>query len=94
VASPYDRASFDVPRIVEMMTAHRLGEGETYTGLANKYEGFHELSTLVQNGRALLFARSAQSVARLERAGAPLAAAPERHTFRRYVFPVTVADSN
>lgn len=94
VVPPYDREAFDVPRIVEIMTAHDLADGEKYTALANKYEGFNELSTLVQNGRAVLFGRSTKRAARLELDGAPVDEADSQNwTFRRYVFPVAVKDS-
>jgi hypothetical protein len=89
VAPPYDTASFDVPRIVEIMTAHELAGGRRYTGLANAYQGFAELSDLVANRRAVLVGRSARTVATLNRDDAPLA--PEHTqswTFYRFVFPV------
>ncbi|MEX0679022.1 MAG: hypothetical protein WD063_18250 [Pirellulales bacterium] len=89
VAPPYDRASFDIPRIVEITTAHDLAGGEKYTGLVNHYQGFSETSALVQNGRAVLFGRSGRPAARLERDGEPLAGADtETWTFYRFVFPV------
>ena len=89
VAPPYDRASFDIPRIVEIMTAHDLAGGEKYTGLVNQYQAFSEISPSVQNGRAVLLGRSAGPAARLERDDEPLAGADlETWTFYRYVFPV------
>jgi hypothetical protein len=89
MAPPYDRASFDVPRIVEIMTAHDMVGGEKFTGLANQYQGFAEISRLVRNGRAVLFGRTPGPAARLERDGERLAAdETEQWTFHRYVFPV------
>jgi hypothetical protein len=89
IAPPYDRASFDVPRIVEIMTAHDMVEGAKYTGLTNQYQGFAEISRLVRNGRAVLFGVAERPAARLERDGGPLAADQTRNwTFHRYVFPV------
>jgi hypothetical protein len=89
IASPYDSASFDIPRIVEIMTAHELAGGEKYTGLSNKYQGFCELSDLVRCGRAVLLGRVARPAARLERDGVSLAGAEtESWTFYRFVFPV------
>jgi hypothetical protein len=89
VAAPYDRASFDVPRIVEMMTAHGLADGEKYTTLEHRYEGTSEITPLVLAGRAVLLARAGRPATELARDGRPLA--PERTghwTFHRYVFPV------
>jgi hypothetical protein len=89
VARPYDQSSFDVPTIVEMMTAHELAGGKTYTGLANQYQRFTELSGLVRGGRAVLIGRVAKPAVELQRDGAPLAAAETQHwTYHRYVFPV------
>jgi len=95
VVAPFDQSSFDVPRIVELMTAHELAEGKTYTGLANQYQQFVELSDLVRAGRAVLIGQVAKPGAELERDGQPLAdsdgnaAVSQRWTFHRYVFPVT-----
>jgi hypothetical protein len=89
VARPYDQASFDVPKIVEMMTAHKLAGGKTYSGLANQYQRFTELSGLVRGGRAVLIGRVARPAVELQRDGAPLADAETQHwTYHRYVFPV------
>ncbi len=64
VAPPYDRASFDVPRIVEIMSAFQLAGGEDYTQLANNYQGFIDVSTLVRDGRAVLIGRAPSSATR------------------------------
>jgi len=89
IAPPYERSSFDVTRIIEIMTAHDIVGAEKYTGLANQYQGFTEISRLVRNGRAALFGRAVGPAARLERDGEPLAdGKTENWTFHRYVFPV------
>lgn len=97
VVRPYDQASFDVPTIVEMMTAHELAGGKTYTGLANQYQRFIELSGLVRGGRAVLIGRVAKPAVELRRDGKPVDDSPERTTsytrmqtwtYHRYVFPV------
>jgi hypothetical protein len=89
VAAPYDRASFDVPRIIEIMTLHELAGGEKYTGLSDSYQGFIDLSGLVHNGRAVLIGRKATGTMELERDGKPLDSPRGRHwTFYRYVLPV------
>lgn len=89
IAVPYDRASFDIPRIVEIMTAHDLAGGENYTELSNQYQGFVEMSDLVRSGRAVLFARGAKPAAQLLRDGEPIdGAQTESWTFYRFVFPV------
>lgn len=89
VTPPYDRASFDVRRIVEMLSAHELAGGAKYTGLAHEYQSFFDMSRLVANRRAVLLVRVDQPAAALERDGQPLADdASERWTFYRYVFEV------
>lgn len=89
VALPYDPRSFDVSRIVEIMSTYDLAGGEKYTGLANAYQGFVDLSELVKNGRAVLIGRRAQSATELLRDGRPLGNDLGQHwTVYRYVFPV------
>jgi len=91
VDPPYDDASFDLPQIVEMMTAHELAGGRTYTGLSNQYLQFAELSSLVHGGRAVLLARVPTAATRLE--GAPVAEdAAQSWTFYRFAIPVANAD--
>jgi len=89
VSAPYDRGSLDVPRIVEIMSAHELAGGESYTGLVNQYQSFVDLSGLVKAGRAILIGRRAKAAAELTRDGQPMTTeADGRWTFYRYVFPV------
>ncbi len=89
VAPPYNRASFDVPRIIEVMSAFQLAGGEDYTGLSNNYQDFIDISTLVRDGRAVLFGRARGSATQLQREGRELAGADDQHwVFYRCVFPV------
>jgi len=96
VAAPYEQAGFDVPRIVELMTAHELAGGKSYTGLVNQYHRFMELSDLVARGRAVLIGRTsapATTLVKLDSDSQDEQLAPEdktQHwTFHRYVIPVT-----
>jgi hypothetical protein len=95
VATPYDQAGFDVPRIVELISAHELVLGKTYTGLANQYQGFLELSDLVARDRAVLIGRTSEpatTLVRLDGDSPPTPLATNEHTqrwtFHRYVIPV------
>ncbi len=89
VAPAYDRASFDVPRIVEIMSLHELAGGEKYSQLNNEHQGFVDLSRLEACGQAILIARSADSAATLVRDGQPIEPEIAGHwTFYRFVFPV------
>ena len=88
VTPPYDRASFDVPRIVEMMSSYSLAGGERYTMLAHEYQGFIDLSQLVRLGRAVLVGRAATPAAHLDRDGTPLDVEGGHWTYYRFVFPV------
>jgi hypothetical protein len=89
VSSPYDRASFDIARIVEIMSAHELAGGEKYTGLSHRDLGFLDLSRLVNTGAAVLIGRSPSAAARFEAQPAPTAERPGfEWCFHRYVFPV------
>jgi hypothetical protein len=89
VAPPYDRESFDVARIVEIMSAHRLAGGEKYTGLSNEHLGFVDLSRMVEIGRAVLIGRSMRPTVQITRDNAVVEPDAEGHwTFHRFVFPV------
>jgi hypothetical protein len=89
VSTPYDRASFDIARIVEMMSAHELAGGEKYTGLTHAYQGFTDLSALVKVGRAVLVGHSPLPATSLDLDGRALEDAPGvRWTIHRYIFPV------
>src|SRR5262249_51411312 len=54
---PYDRAGFDVTRILELMMFHESAGGENYTGLVHRYHRFTDLSSQLQFDRAILLAR-------------------------------------
>jgi hypothetical protein len=93
VTPPYDRASFDVPRIVEMMSSYSLAGGERYTMLAHEYQGFTDLSQLVRLGRAVLVGRAAMPAAQINRDGEKLEAEGGHWTYFRFVFPVETSSA-
>lgn len=88
IEEPYDRASFEIPKIVEIMSAHGMAGGKKYTDLANDYQRFVDLSRLVDDGRAVLIGRCAEPAATLERDKKPLDAAGSHWTYYRFVFAV------
>jgi hypothetical protein len=93
-ATPYDRASVDVSSILRAMMFFDMAGGRRYTGLDNEYQGFVDLSNLLDTGRALLVAyppdEEAYTGGRLLRGGKPLSAPGDRHTtVYRFVFPVS-----
>ena len=54
---PYDRATFDVARIVELMMFHERAGATNYTGLLHRYQSFIDLSKELELGRAILVGR-------------------------------------
>lgn len=96
--TPYDRASADVGYILRAMMFHRAAGGRQYTGLHHRYQGFVDVSDLLQAGRAVLVAQAAPEATpgphlpRLVHDGQPLAAAQRRLTLYRFVFPVSQAN--
>ena len=88
VEQPYDRSSFEIPKIVEIMSAYGMAGGKKYTDLSNDYQSFVDLSRLVENGRAVLIGRSAEPAATLKRDRRPLDAVGSRWTYYRFVFAV------
>ncbi len=53
----YDRASFDIGRIVEVMMFHERAGATNYTGLLNRYQNFVDMSNELDMGRAILIGR-------------------------------------
>ena len=53
-AAGYDRAAFDVGRIVEVMMFHERAGATNYTGLLNRYQNFVDMSNELELGRAIL----------------------------------------
>ena len=90
---PWDEASRDVPRIVEMMMWHDAAGGRNYTGLLHRYQGEIDLSDHLRTGRAVLIARTDEPGAELALNGqAPPEENVRRWTWRRIVFPVRTVE--
>ncbi|HUY36589.1 MAG TPA: hypothetical protein VMV69_27890 [Pirellulales bacterium] len=91
VNTPYDPASFDVPRILRQMMFYDVSGGRRYTGLSNRYQEFADLSAHLALGRAVLWAlvEDGAGAAELRRDGQRLAGPDDRHwTLYRFVLPV------
>ena len=89
VMAPWDQASHDVPRIMEMIMFHGAAGGADYTRLRHRYQGYLDLSDHLHIGCAVLWGRSAQPAADLVFDGGRTPARCDRHwTFYRIVFPV------
>lgn len=86
---PYDRADFDVARILEVMMFHNAAGGVNYTGLLNRQQAFVDLSAQLEFGQAILVGNGNPG-AELQINGRPLADADiSRHeTVYRFVLPV------
>lgn len=89
VITPWDAASKDIPRILEMMMFHGAAGAAGYTQLTHQYQGFVDLSDHLTAGCAVLVGRLAQPAVRL---ASPDIDLPERRdqawTFVRVVWPV------
>jgi hypothetical protein len=93
--TPYDPASADVFYILRAMMFHEAAGGQRYTGLANDYQGFLDLSSLLRTGRAILVAQAPTAAGgkcfstELLRDGKPLDDSQTRQSVMyRFVFPV------
>ncbi|MDP7019460.1 MAG: hypothetical protein QGG36_26925 [Pirellulaceae bacterium] len=85
-STPWDAASKDIPRIVEMLMFYESSGGESYVQLTNRYLDQIDLSPHLQFDRAVLVGRAAGAACRLQRNGEPLAGS--NWTFYRAVLPV------
>jgi hypothetical protein len=93
VATPWDKASTDVPRIVQMMLFHESARGQSYTGLTHRYQPELDLSEHIRLGQAVLVGRTKQPASSLvhPESRQPLAseANSTTYTWYRLVFPVS-----
>ena len=84
----------DIPYVLRAMMFYEASGGRRYTGMANAYQGFVDLSTLLKADRAILVAQGPAAGrehqgAQLLRDGQPLMSSQDRHvTIYRFVFPV------
>ena len=89
IGSPWDRGSFDVPRILEIMMFYQSAGGQAYTGLCHRYQAYLDLSDHLRTGRAVLLGRGRAPATRLAINGRPLDDdRQQRWTFYRVIFPV------
>jgi hypothetical protein len=93
VATPWDKASTDIPRIVQMLLFHEAARGRSYTGLSHRYQPELDLSEHIRLGQAVLVGRAKQPASQLIdfESGQPLIneANSTTYTWYRFVFPVT-----
>lgn len=96
IHTPYDRTSVDVKYILRAMMFYEAAGGYRYTGLVHRYQGFVDLSNLLQSGHAILIgtapADASRHGARLLRNGEPLSAENQHTTVYRFVLPVKRAE--
>ena len=91
---PYDQASVDVAYILRAMMFFEAGGGQGYTGLANGYQSFIDLSRLLKTDRAILLAQAPADVTKslgrkVLRDGKVLAEQETRRdVFFRFLLPV------
>ncbi len=79
----------DVPKIVEMMLFHEVAGGEAYTGLDHSYQGFVDLTSQINLGRAVLMGRAKQQAANVKLNGDDVGGdSDERLTIYRIIIPV------
>ncbi|HUY88145.1 MAG TPA: hypothetical protein VMV10_05400 [Pirellulales bacterium] len=89
ISTPYNQAGFDIRSILQQMTFYDAAGGRRYTGLANRYQEFVDLSDHLELGQAILWGVTSERPTELENEGKPLAGASQRHwTFYRFVLPL------
>jgi hypothetical protein len=91
--TPYDRAGFDVGRIVEMMMFHTAAGGESYAGLLDRQQRFTDLSDQLSFDRAILVCHGpAGAAVQIDGRPAPEGELDHRMTVYRYLMPVRPRD--
>lgn len=96
-ATPYDQSSREASYVLRAMMFFDAGGGQHYTGLANDYQRFVDLSGLLRAGRAILVAQPPEQGdhrgAELLRDGQPMGGPEDSHTtIYRFVLPVTTKE--
>jgi hypothetical protein len=92
VATPWDKASVDVPRIMQMILFHESARGRSYTGLTHRYQPELDLSEHIRLGQAVLVGRAKQPVSTLTDASSARLVDESHltsHTWYRLICPVT-----
>lgn len=97
-STPYDQSSLDVQYIVRTMMFYEAAGGQRYTGLLNRYQGFIDLSDLLEADRAILVGLTPPIDAEAPTAhrgsvlicnDRPMAAADDQYTgIFRFVMPI------
>ena len=91
VTVPWDPASQDVPRILELMMFHGSAGGRNYTRLLHHYQAYVDLSDQLKMQRAVLVGRLDGRAATLQRDGDAMDSHYDRTwTVGRAVLPVVV----
>ena len=89
-ATPWLRDATDVPAILQMLMFHEAARGQSYTGLAHRYQPHLDLSGHLQNGRALLVGRAENPATELHVGGSALPAEQvQSWTYYRIAIPVS-----
>jgi hypothetical protein len=95
-SDPYDQSSVDPAYILRIMMFFDAAGGHAYTGLANRYQDFVDLSGLLKTNRAILVATAPSDSSSGPRHGSvlhcdgqPLAGPEDRQlTIYRFIYPV------
>jgi hypothetical protein len=86
---PYDRAGFDVPRILEVMMFHNAAGGANYSGLLHRQHRYTDLSSQLDFGKAILIGRATTgATVTIDGEAVKSDAMNQHHTVYRYVLPV------
>jgi hypothetical protein len=87
---PYDRAGFDVPRILEVMMFHDAAGGANYSGLLHRQHRFTDLSSQLEFGKAILIGRAKSgAVLKIDGETVESNVMNDHHVMYRYVLPVS-----
>lgn len=90
VVTVYDKASLDVPRIMEVLMFHQAAGGQEYTRLKHQDEGQLDFSRLLSPRRAILLVQSEQPAVDIEQTNIELTEDnSQQWTFLRFVIPVS-----
>ena len=94
IVQPWDKASFDVPRIMEMMMFHDRAGGKSYTNLQQRYHRELDLSDHLVTGTAILTGRLDRPATNWTCGDLSFSDDDSQHwTYCRILFPVQKEDA-
>jgi hypothetical protein len=91
MTTPWEQASTEVPRIMQIMLFHETARGRNYTGLTHEYLGHLDMTEHIRSGKAIFVGRSSKPISQISlenKSTNESVGETENWTWLRFVLPV------